>query len=273
LNKILRILAIAAIISSILGILLAIISIVSIWRINEPLTRGLDALLEVSEKGLGIVDRGLTRVNPIVGLLADSMVDIQQNGERMKAQIEESNPIVDTLSLLLDQDISPKVDEALETLSSVRDAAEEVNATAQTISVLPFVNIPRITEATQKFVDLMNEIDSGLEEITRLTEELKQGISREVIGPIQERAALMEAELTGLQDEIQTTNAQVKGIYQVVITVRPMVPTIVDTIWVIASFQLLWSVLAQVALIYLAWLYLKFGRIDLHNIPAAGGET
>jgi methyl-accepting chemotaxis protein len=271
-NKFLRVVAVAAIITSILGILLAIVSIVSIWQINTPFTNGITALLEVSEKGLEIIDRGLTTVDPVVGLLAGSMADIQANGEQMKAQIEASNPIVDTLSLLLGREVGPRVDEALNTLQTVRQAAEEVNAASQTISALPFVQIPRITEATQKFVNLMNEIDSGVEEISRMTEELKQGISLEVIGPITERAALMEEELTGLQDEIQATNEQVKSIHQTVVTIRPMAATIIDAISVLLSVQLLWGGLAQAALIYLAWMYLKFGRIDLHNMLAAKGD-
>ncbi len=272
-SKFLRVVAVAAIVFSILGILLTVVSIVSIWRINGPFTTGLNSLLEVSEKGLEIIERGLTTVDPVVGLLASSMADIQLNGEQMKAQIEESKPIVDTLSLLLGRDVGPKVDEALNTLQTVRQAAEEVNAAAQTISALPFVEVPQITQATKQFVDLMNEIDSGVEEISRMTEELKQGISREVIGPITERAALMEEELTTLQNEIQETNKQVKGIYQAVITVRPMVPTIIDAISVLLSAQLLLGALGQTALIYLAWMYLKFGRIDLHNMVPAEGDA
>ena len=272
-NKLLRVVAVAAIVSSVLGIILAVVSIIGIWRVNGPITRGLGAMLAVSEKGLEIADQGLTAVDPVIGLLAQSMVDIQENGEQMKADIEDSNPIVDTLSLLLGQDVAPKVDEALQTLETVRGAAEEINATAQTISALPFLQIPQITEATQRFVDLMNEIDGGVKDLDRMTEELKQGISQEVIGPIQERAAAMEKELTVLQSEIQATNEEVKTIHQAVVVARPLVPTVIDAISILLSVQLLWGALAQIGLIYLAWMYLKFGRFDLHKMIAAKSET
>jgi hypothetical protein len=265
-SKFLRIVAWGAIVSGVLGILLAIVSVISIWRIYGPLTTSLDKLLYVAEQGLGIVDRGLTRVDPIIGVLADSMVEIQKNGDKLAAQIEESDPIVDTLSLLLNEDVGPKVDQILETLGTIQQAGEEINAVAQTINSIPFLQVPQITEATQSFVDLMKEIEDGINRIDQLVEELKQGISQEVIGPIQDRAAQMEEELTTLQQEIQTTNAEVKAIHQAIIATRPLLPTAIGGLFALLTLQLLWGAVAQVALIYLARIYLKYGRIDLHNM-------
>ena len=97
---------------------------------------------------------------------------------------------MDTLSLLLDKDISPKVNEVLSTLGTIQQTAEEVNAAVQTFSALPFIDIGGLTQVTQQFVDLMNDVKDGVKQIDQLVDELKQGISQEVIGPIQERAAL-----------------------------------------------------------------------------------
>ena len=83
----------------------------------------------------------------------------------------------------------------------------------------------------------------------------------------------METELTNLQDEIQKTNAEVKTIHQAVITIRPMLPTIIGAISVLLTIQLLWGAVVQVALIYLVWMYLKFGRLDLHKMVELTPET
>ena len=272
-NKFLRFLAYAAITSAILGILMAIISVIAIWRTYNPLTTSLDRLLAVADRGLEIVDRGLTTVDPAVGILAGAMSDIQTNGDILAAEIEESEPIVDTLSLLLNRDVGPKVEEIKDKLQTVQQTAEQVNAAVEMISALPFLQLPQLAQATQQFVDLMSQIDDGIKEINRLVDELKTGISQEVIGPIQERAALMEQELTDLQIEIQETNADIKRIHQATIAVRPMVPTIIATLFAILTLQLLWGAIAQVALIYLSWVYLKFGRLDFHNLIESKPEA
>lgn len=272
-NKFHRFLAWAAIISGILGIVLAIVSVVSIWRIYSPLTTSLDKLLYVAERGLGIVEQGLTRVDPVIGTLADSMVDIQRNGDKLAAEIEASKPIIDTLSLLLDEDIEPKVDQALETFNTIQQAADEINAIAQTLSAIPFVQIPQITEATQRFVDLMNDVKDGINRIDELVGDLKEGISQEVIGPIQERAAQLEGELSALQEEIQSTNTEVQTIRQSIITTRPLVPKVIGGIFALLTLQLIWTCVAQVALIYLARVYLKYGRLDIDNMLESNASS
>ena len=75
-NKFKRFLAYAAIGSAILGIIMAFVSVIGIWRIYSPLTTGLDRLLSATERGLEIVDQGLATVDPVIGILANAMVEI-----------------------------------------------------------------------------------------------------------------------------------------------------------------------------------------------------
>jgi len=261
-----RFLAIAAIVFGILGIVLAMVSVISIWQIYNPLTTSLDKLLLTAEKGLEVVDKGLSVVDPLVGLLANSMLEIQETGDELSAQIQDSSPLIDGLSYLLGEDIEPKVEQASASLIQVRDAAEQVNAISQTVSALPFLDLQGISDVTQGFVDLMEEIDQGVKDIRSGVENLKQGVSQEVIKPIQDRAAVVEDELNGLQTEIQATHVEVQNLYTFITVLRPRIPAILGIIAVLLTLQLLWGAFAQVALIYLAWIYLKIGRLDLHNI-------
>ena len=262
-----RFTAMAAIGFGILGIILAIISVISIWRIYSPLIISLDKLLLTAEKGLEVVDKGLTVVDPLVGLLANSMLEIQETGDALSDQIQDSSPLIDGLSHLLGEDIGPKVEQASTTLRQVRDAAEQVNAISQTASALPFLDLQGLGDLTQGLVDLMDEIDQGIKEISSSLDNLKRGISQEVIEPIQERAAIVEDELNDLHTEVQATQSEVQNLYTVITILRPRIPAIVGGIAVLLTFQLLWGAFAQVALIYLAWIYLKIGRLDLHNVP------
>jgi len=265
-NKFLRVLAVSTIVLSGLGILMAIISVVSIWRVNQPLTENLGNLAILAEEGLKLTDNTLAEVEPLVGLLQNSMVDIQETGDQLKSEIADSKPILDALSLLLGEDVGPKVEQALNTFRSLRKTVDDLNAATQTISAMPFINIPQIAQGVQNLADLFGDIDAGVDRMTSQIESFKTGLSDIVIQPVQDQAVEMASQLAKAQSEIQMTHAKVTTTLQIVVAVRPQIPVIVDAISLLLTVQLLWGVLAQAALVYLAWLYLQLGRLDLHNL-------
>ena len=69
-----------------------------------------------------------------------------------------------------------------------------------------------------------------------------------------------------VQTDVQGLHNQVKTAYQITVEIKPRIPQIITAISLLLTFQLLWSILAHVAVIYLAWLYLKVGRLDFHRV-------
>ena len=66
---------------------------------------------------------------------------------------------------------------------------------------------------------------------------------------------------TQVQDQLTTLLTNARQTEQRIATVTPRMPTYIDLIWVAATLILLWLSLAQAALIYLAVLYLRTGRL------------
>jgi len=66
---------------------------------------------------------------------------------------------------------------------------------------------------------------------------------------------------TQVQDQLMALRANARETEQTIAVVIPMVPTYIDLIWIAATLVLLWLALAQAALIYLAVLYLRTGRL------------
>jgi len=257
------------IVLSILGILMAVVSVVSIWRMNQPLTENLGRLASLAEESLEIADTGLGEVEPLVDALRNSMVEVQKTGEQLKSDIADSSPILDVLSSLLGEDVQPKVEQALSTFRTLRKTVDDLNAATQLIGALPFIDIPQISQGTQDLVDLFSDVEGQVDRMTAQVEDFKNGLSQVVIQPIQDQAAEMEKRLSEAQSQIQEIHSKVKTAHQIVVVVRPQIPEIIDAISLFLTVQLLWGALAQAALIYLAWLYLKVGRLDLHNLLAA----
>jgi methyl-accepting chemotaxis protein len=197
------------------------------------------------------------------------MVDIQNAGDQHKSHNAKTKPKSETISLLLGEDVSPKVEQALSTLRGLRKTIDDLNAATQMISSLPFINIPEIAQGVQSLSDLFRDLDDGVDRMSAQVENFKTGLSEVVIEPIQDQATEMEEQLAEARSEIQAVHSDVKTTLRVVVAVRPQIPAIVDAISLFLTVQLLWGALAQAALIYLAWIYLKIGRLDLHNLLAA----
>jgi len=66
---------------------------------------------------------------------------------------------------------------------------------------------------------------------------------------------------TQVQDQLTALFANARQTEQTIAMVTSRMPTYIDLIWVAATLILLWLSLAQAALIYLAVLYLRTGRL------------
>jgi hypothetical protein len=262
-----RILAYSVIVTSILSIVLGFFTIISIWRINDPLIRGLSNTAAAAETALQFASNGLEKVDKLVSLLIQAMGDVQKNAEELKSQIENADPIIDTLTLLLGEDARPKLEQAMQTLGAVRGTIETINTATQAINALPFIEVPSITQQTQQIADLFAEIEAAIENMMAMVDRLQEGISSAVIQPIQDQAVIVESDLEAAQSDLQTVSQQVDTAYQIVVAVRPRIPQIITGISLLLSLQLLWSILTQGAAIYLAWFYLKSGSLDLSSKP------
>lgn len=265
-KKLGRIIAFGVIILSVLNIVLAVVSVVNIWRYHQPVIETLANLASVTESGLETANTALMRLDPLLELLQGSMVDVQKNAEELKSDFENSAPIMDALSELTGRDIKPNIERAEETFESVHSTVNDLNAIIKTVTMIPFVNIPDIAQASQDIVDLLDEIAAGVEELDQGIKQIKTGIKEQVIQPIQDRAEQMEAELARTREEVQELQTQVEAAHRITVEVRPRIPQIITMISVLITIQLIWGIFAQIALIYLSWIYLRYKRLDLHQI-------
>ena len=98
--------------TGVLAIILAVISIISMWSVFGSINNALTELAGLAQRSLGVVDQGISEVTPILNRFERSMVEVQENGETLKAGIEESDPIIVALSTIVGEDVTPQVKEA-----------------------------------------------------------------------------------------------------------------------------------------------------------------
>ena len=110
-----------------------------------------------------------------------------------------------------------------------------------------------VTDALTTVDELLQEADpifdrttSLLGDVAKIENEISNGESQTVAG--------VQGQLTALRANAQEAE-------QTLTTVIPQAPAYIDFIWIAATLVLLWLVLAQVALVYLAVKVLRTGRL------------
>jgi uncharacterized phage infection (PIP) family protein YhgE len=241
---------------------------VSIWRINGPLAASLSKIATAAETSLKFIDEGLQRVDPLLGQLQDSMKIVDDNAEQLKADMRTDSPLIGLAEQVLDIEIRPKVDLALNTFYSLREVLNSVNATVEMLNNIPFINLDSIGDAMDKITDLFEQVDAAIRQIETGVQGLKQTVSAEVIQPIQDQAKQVDQRLQEAQTEVQVVQRKVSLAYEVVHLVGPRISQMITALSVFLTVQLLWSMLTQAAVIYLAWMVWKYRRLDLHKLLA-----
>jgi hypothetical protein len=268
-NKIGRILAAVVIALAILGIAVMLLGIVGTWAINGPLTDSFTELASLAQRGLEAADTALEAVDPVLSELQRAMQQVQQGTEELKTGIQDSTPIVSALSVLVGDDVTPKIEQAAQTLTDVHQAARDLNAAALAINNLPFANIEGVVQATQDFLDLFNGIESKIYELDANVQSLKDGVVEGAVQPIQDLAIELERGLAEVQGETRDLAIRLDAAHETTTRVKSRLPLIFDLLSLFITAVLAFGILAQAALIYLSYLYRRFNRLDLHNALVA----
>ena len=103
----------------VLSMLLVLVSIESIWRCIGSLINSLTQIASVAESSLGTADTALKVVDPVLFLLPPGMRDKQNHTEQLSADLENGDPLVDTLSMLIGKVIKPWIPQIITTISSL----------------------------------------------------------------------------------------------------------------------------------------------------------
>jgi hypothetical protein len=110
-----------------------------------------------------------------------------------------------------------------------------------------------VTDALAAVDDLLQKADPILDKTTGLLGDIAQ-IETEISDGQSQTVARVQSQLATLRSNAQEAE-------QTLTTTIPQVPAYIDFIWIAATLVLLWLMLAQVALVYLAIRVLRTGRL------------
>jgi len=258
-----RILSILIIIVCVVGILVSLAAIGLAWAYNTPVTETLTNILSEVQSRLSVMINLLDRTDQVATQVLDLVSEVKSRVEQVQTNIAGSRPVIAILSALVGENISPKVNQAWETLVGIRNSAAALNTTIQTFNALPFVNIPRIAEGTQEIENLFNDIINAVNDLERFTNDLKTGVNEALVLPVLDTINELERLLSEVQVELQLYNDQLTTIDNALTELITRLPRTIDMISFAITLVFGWLILAQSGLVYLSIGLFRTGSLAL----------
>lgn len=159
------------IVAAILGLIFSLAGIVLVWVVKTPLTENListlnliDDTLEATSSGLTIVDDTLAQTTSDINSIENTMLTAGKG-------IDDSVPMVESLAILMSDDIPEAISATQTGLTTLQDAAGTVESTLKLITSIPFLPIEgydpdvSLTSAIEDIVVSLDAIPQSLSEM------------------------------------------------------------------------------------------------------------
>ena len=159
------------IVAAILGLIFSLAGIVMVWVVKTPLTTNLintidliDTTLEATSSGLTIVDDTLTNT-------ISDLSSIENTVQTAARGIDDSVPMVKSLSALMSENIPQAISSTQTGLSTLQDAARTLESTLRLITSIPFLPIEGY-DPDVSFSAALEEVSQSLDAIPQSLSEM-----------------------------------------------------------------------------------------------------
>ncbi len=159
------------IVAAILGLIFSLAGIVMVWVVKTPLTTNLintidliDTTLEATSSGLTIVDDTLTNT-------ISDLSSIENTVQTAGRGIDDSVPMVESLSVLMSENIPQAISSTQTGLSTLQDAARTLESTLRLITSIPFLPIEGY-DPDVSFSEALEEVSQSLDAIPQSLSEM-----------------------------------------------------------------------------------------------------
>ena len=266
-----RMVGILLIIAAAAGIIFSLVGLIEIWRYRPVVPKIVINNLALSDQALGTTQDVLTIVGQVVQASTADVASVQATGNAVALLIHESNPMLDSLISLTNNNLPAAVSATQTSLNSAQSSALFIDNALAALTNIPFLSVaaykPEVPLHTA-LAQVSTSLNTLIPSLTAINTSLTDGKTN---------LNVMEAELTKISDTTQgisstLTNTQtVINQYQAattqlkanVETAQRQAPTWIMAITWIMSFILGWLLIIQLGL-GLQGLDFVRGRRDAH---------
>jgi hypothetical protein len=160
------------IVAAILGLIFSLAGIVLVWVVKTPLTSNLVSTLDLIDNTLEATSEGLTIVDDTLTRTISDLNSIENTVQTAGKGIDESVPMVESLSIMMSDNIPQAISATQNGLSSLQDAAGTVESTLQLLTSIPFLPIDGY-DPDVSFSAALEDVSQSLDAIPETLSEME----------------------------------------------------------------------------------------------------
>jgi methyl-accepting chemotaxis protein len=164
------------IVAAILGLIFSLAGIALVWVVKAPLTANLISTLDLIDTTLDATSSGLTVIDDTLTKTISDLSSIENTVQTAGKGIDDSVPLVESLSTLLSDNIPQAISATQSGLTTLQDAAGTFESTLQLVTSIPFLPIEGY-DPDVSFSDALEDVSQSLDAIPQSLSEMEGTLS------------------------------------------------------------------------------------------------
>ena len=164
------------IVAAILGLIFSLAGIALVWVVKAPLTANLISTLDLIDTTLDATSSGLTVIDDTLTKTISDLSSIENTVQTAGKGIDDSVPMVESLSTLLSDNIPQAISATQTGLTTLQDAAGTFESTLQLVTSIPFLPIEGY-DPDVSFSDALEDVSQSLDAIPQSLSEMEGTLS------------------------------------------------------------------------------------------------
>lgn len=248
-----RILGIVVISISVIFIAACLAGVFFSWSINTPMTNAITGVLTGVERVLVVADNSLTLVTSELSEAQTNIDTIEEKVGLAGETLSETSVVYEVLDRTVGDELFPKIASARDTILFIRDSILSFNDILESLNDIPLVSVPTLTEELNSAAERIAEAQSDAETFRAELHAIKEEAISKPVTAITDKTTRISDGLHAAQQNLSSTQADIREDIQVVLSFKARVPRIIDLSSTALSFLFLWIALGQVSLIVRIW--------------------
>ena len=246
------------ILAAIVGLFFSVFGIVSVNRYKPILTESLIENLDVINATLEATADGLTATQSSLEAAVIAMGSLQNTVSTTAATIQSSEPMLDTLVQLMDEELPNTIRATQSSLLTAQESAKVIDSVLNAVSLLPGISYNPQTPLHEALGEVSNSVDDLPDSFGNMKDSLED--ARHDLQIIQVDLILMadtirqiEVSLAESESILEQYQATVDSIQSQISKLQANLPNFLDNAAIAVYIFLGWMALAQIGLFTQGW--------------------
>lgn len=246
------------ILAAIIGLFFSVFGIVTVNRYQPILTESFIDHLEVVNLTLETTADGLSATQASLEAALLAMGSLQNTVKTISSTIQSSEPMLDALIQLMDEDMPNTIRATQSSLQTAQDSAKVIDSVLKAVSLLPGISYNPQTPLHEALGDVSNSVDELPESFGNIHDSLKD--ARHNFQIIQVDLTLMVDTIRQIEVSLAESDAIVEQYQDLVDTIQSQIsnfqenlPGFLDKAAIVLYVFLGWMAIAQFGLLTQGW--------------------